>query len=128
MQKNSLTIVQRAWRPQELSAPVPPHKLEEMGSVERTATVVIYTVQRLEYWVSPRGRLREWCRFNLGIFAVLSIPTVTVVPVILLLCGQLAVWTGYLVQIATHILTLCLTLLLTGFTAAAIITFLRKWR
>ena len=126
--ENRLSLVQRAWRPQELSAPVPPHKMEEMGAVERTATVVVYSIRRLEYWLSPRGRLREWCRFNVGIFAVLLIPTVTVVPVVLLLCGQLAAWTGYLVMIARNLLALCLALLLTGLTVAAIITFLRNWR
>lgn len=96
-----------------LSPPEVPKNLDQLEAVERTATVLGYSIRRLEFWVSPNGRLREWCRINVAIGLILLVPGLTVLPAIVLVFGGLAAFTGYLATIAANLLSVCLSLMLT---------------
>jgi hypothetical protein len=96
-----------------LSPPAIPKNVDQLEVMERTATVLGYSIRRLEFWVSPNGRLREWCRINVAIGLILLVPGLTVLPAAVLVFGGLATFTGYMATIAANLLSVCLSLTLT---------------
>lgn len=94
-----------------LSPPVAPKDLERMTVVERTAAVLGYSIRRLEFWISPQGRLRQWCRINVAVGLILLIPALTVLPVAVLVFQGVATLTAYLAVIAANLLSVCSSLI-----------------
>lgn len=91
------------WQPKPIEPPVIDPEVEHLNGLQRAAEAFRFTILRAEYWLSPRGTLREWCRFNLTAGTVLAMPAMLVVPVITFLLSQFSTWTGLLVTIATNL-------------------------
>lgn len=91
------------WNPRSLERPAAAPDLVHMGSIERSAEVIRYSIRRAEFWLSPKGELREWLRFNLWIAAILAIPAIVIAPIAAYLLTQVAAGTGQLAQIARNL-------------------------
>jgi hypothetical protein len=74
-----------------------------MGAVERSAEVIRYAVFTTEYWVSPRGGLREWLRLNLWFALVLAVPALLITPIASYMLAELAAGSGQLANIAKNL-------------------------
>ena len=92
-----------AWDPRPLERPIVQPDLVRMGSIERSAEVIRYSIHRAEFWISPRGGLREWFRLNLWIAVVLAIPAIVIAPIASYLLTQVAAGTGQLAHIAQNL-------------------------
>ena len=89
------------------TAPLTPPALDtqfhRLAPVERAAEVLRYHAQRTEYWLSPRGRLREWLRTCLRLALLLGIPTVLLTPVVTLILTTAVTWSGKIADIARNL-------------------------
>jgi hypothetical protein len=97
-------MVMQLWQPTPLAPPSVNRALPRLPAIQRYGEVVRYSALRLEYWLSPGGRLREWARFNIGIGLLIGIPAVCIIPIITFLLGQFTSWSNYLVQILKNFL------------------------
>jgi hypothetical protein len=120
MQKpNNLSrIYQEYWQPKPIKAPVPDPHLMSLTSVQRSAEVIRYSLLSVEFWISPFGKLREWVRLNTRLGAILLMPAILVLPLLLLITGQLAQWLALLISISGHLIVFPLVAL----AAAGVIT------
>lgn len=71
--------------------------------MERAGEVMRYSIRRAEYWLSPRGTLREWLRLNLKLALFLGIPAVLLTPIITLVLTSAVTWSGILAEIARNL-------------------------
>ena len=100
------------WRPEPIPPPsVDPH-LEILSGVERSAEVMRYSVLSMEFWLSPKGFLREWLRLNWKLAMVLIIPVALVVPIITFALGQFMNWAALLAATTASIILFPLSALL----------------
>lgn len=72
--------------------------LHRLTAVERSAEVMRYMFNRLEYWISPKGTLREFLKLNLRLALAFAIPAVLVAPLVTLALEQFQTWTVLLTQ------------------------------
>src|SRR5688572_310057 len=80
--RRTRSLVLRHWQPKPLPPPRVDPNLAQFNALERSAEVFRYSFQRCEYWISPKGWLREWLRFNIRLALLLTIPSVLVVPLV----------------------------------------------
>jgi hypothetical protein len=81
-------------------------------ALERSAEVFRYGLNRLEYWLSPGGWLREWLRFNIRFALLLAVPSLLVVPLITFMLGQLSNWSDLLAQTTSRMILFPLSALM----------------
>ena len=93
----------RCLQPVEIAAPAVDSRLRQMHPLARGSEVIRYTVLRTEYWLSPRGTLREWLKFNLKLALLLGIPALLLTPFISILLTSGVEWSGKLAEIAKNL-------------------------
>lgn len=71
-----------------------------------------YSMRKAEYWLSPKGHLREWLRFNMKLALLLAVPALLVVPVITFALGQFGIWATTLSQTTSTMVLFPLSALL----------------
>lgn len=99
-------IAARALQPVPIDQPTVDPKLTQLGSIERAGEVLRFSVRRFEYWLSPRGTLREWVRLNLKLALFLGIATLVLTPVLTMLFRSVASLTTILIDIAKNLVLL----------------------
>ena len=92
------------WRPRRRPLPAVDPDLPLLSPLERVAEVVRYQSLRLESTLSPAGVLREWFKFVLRVFLLITPPAVLLAPPITFLLHAAAGWSDYLRQTAVNIL------------------------
>src|SRR5436190_200688 len=80
--RRTRSLVLRHWDPTPLPPPQVDPGLAHFTALERSAEVFRYGLNRLEYWISPKGWLRQWLLLNIRMALLLAIPSVLVVPLI----------------------------------------------
>jgi len=100
------------WNPVEIQAPKVDPELPDLNGVERSAEVFRFTALHSEHWLSPKGFLREWVRFNAKVFMLLLIPSLLVVPLITFTLGQFLTWTALIVATTSSMILFPLSALL----------------
>lgn len=105
-------VILRHWHPEAIEPPEVDPELPHLTGVERSAEVFRYSVFSLEYWLSPKGYLREWLRFNAKIASILFIPALLVVPLITFTLMQFKTWAELLVTTLTGMILFPLSALL----------------
>jgi len=120
------TAAREQWQPRPLDPPIVEAELENLDALERSTEVIRYSILSTEYWLSPKGTLREWARFNLKILAVLGIPGLLIVPVVTCLLTEFVTWSALLVEIATNLAVLPSALLLAVLLFSALAFVIRK--
>ena len=100
------------WQPKTLTPPKVDPQLQELSFAERPAEVLRYSVRKAEYWLSPKGHLREWLRFNLKAAVLLGIPALLVVPLVTFALGQFNTWTTLLAQTTSNMVLFPMSALL----------------
>jgi hypothetical protein len=107
---NKLSCVGRIyadhWQPKPIQPPKVDPALEKLTGAQRSAEVIRFGILSLEFWLSPLGRLREWVRLNSKLSAILLIPAVLVLPLILLITGQLVQWLALLISVSGKLIIL----------------------
>ena len=86
----------RCLQPVEIAAPTVDPRLRQMHPLARGGEVIRYSLLRTEYWLSPRGTLREWLRFNLKLALLLT-------PFITILLTSAVEWSAKLAEIARNL-------------------------
>lgn len=102
----------RYWSPEKIKAPKVDPSLPDLTGVERSAEVFRYSILSTEYWISPKGYLREWFRFNLRIASILIVPMLLVVPIITFALGQFSTWVSLLAATTANMILFPLSALL----------------
>lgn len=101
-----------------------------MCGIERSAQVTVYSILSLEWWLSPKGTLREWLRLHSKLGCLLLIPAVLILPLVTFILWQVVGWMGALLSLASHLilfpLAVLLALVLCLFVLAVIRTMLGK--
>jgi len=95
-----------SWRPQKLTKPVVDEMFPNMDAIQRSAESFRYSILSWEYWASPNGQVREWCRHNTRAVVLLFIPALIIIPIIGFALSQVAAWTVALTIIAGHLIIL----------------------
>ena len=90
---------QLGWSPQCLQCPQVDPALTELHPVVRVAEVLRYSLTKFEYWLSPRGHVREVARLSILLAVVLGFPVLMVLPLVTLLLVQVAGWTDLILKI-----------------------------
>jgi len=91
------------WNPKLIQPPKADPELPRLSAVLRTAEVLRYCIRRVEYWLSPRGGLREWFRLNVWLAIALLIPALLVAPIASYLISEIAQGSGMLAEIAGNL-------------------------
>ena len=97
-------FLQSEWNQESVPEPQVDPELPNLSAIERSAEVFRYTAHKTEYWISPRGFIREWFRFNLRIAVILGIPSFFVVPIITYALTQFTTWTNLLATTVTNMI------------------------
>lgn len=87
-----LQFILSFWHPKDIVPPKVDPELPILSGVERSAEVFRYSMLSTEYWLSPKGRLREWLRLNARLASILIVPMLLVVPIITFTLGQFKTW------------------------------------
>ena len=99
----SLTATRWKWS----LTPVPPPRVDRAlargNYLARTAGVLRHSVLRLEYWLSPNGLLREWCRRCLLLALFLAVPLLCFSPLVTVFLEHLTIWSAALLQICSNL-------------------------
>ena len=74
-----------------------------MHPLTRVGEVIRYAVLRTEFWLSPRGTMREWLRFNLKLALLLGMPALLLTPFITMLLTSAVEWSAKLAEIAKNL-------------------------
>jgi hypothetical protein len=112
LMRRTRSLVLQQWNPKPLPPPRVDPALPQFNALERSAEVFRYSANRLEYWISPSGWLREWLRFNIRLALLLAIPSLLVVPLITFALGQLSVWSDMLAHTTSRMILFPLSALL----------------
>jgi len=124
---NFLTQTRHFFPP---AVPLPPPQvvehLEELPTLERVAESWRYGWQRLEFTVSPQGKLRQWIKINFLLFLWLAIPLAFFIPLSTFALGHFAELTGFVKAGSYNLLEAALPLLLLSALISLIIAFLRR--
>jgi hypothetical protein len=115
----------RHWNPEKIEPPKVDPDLEDLDAATRSAEVIRFSLLSLEWWLSPNGTLREWLKLNGKISSILLIPAVLVMPLITLIIWQVAIWMGWLVGIAGHLIMFPLVALAGIVVALVVVAILR---
>jgi len=102
------------WEPKPILKPEVDPDLPELSWPERSAEVLRYSFQRLEYWVSPSGVIREWFRLVFKVFLMLAIPAFLLCPVVTFVFLQVETWTAALLAIVLNLLKTALAVVALG--------------
>jgi hypothetical protein len=110
--RRTRSLVLQHWEPKPLPPPKVDPDLELFNALERSAEVFRYSFQRFEYWLSPRGWLREWLRFNIRLSVLLAVPAFLVVPLITYMLDQFSAWSALLAQTTSRMILFPLSALM----------------
>lgn len=105
-------IVVKRWQPEPLDEPAVDKDLPQLSAIERSAEVVSFTCRRFEYWISPRGILREWFKFNLRLALGLAVPALLVAPLVTLALEQFGVWIDLITRTTSNMVLVPLSAML----------------
>jgi hypothetical protein len=104
MLKSIDSFIRRHWQPKEIPPPEVDPDLEDLDGVQRAGEVLRYSILSFEWWLSPKGTLREWLRLNTRGFAWLLIPAILILPIVGYYLGELYWWLLILIAIAGHLI------------------------
>ncbi|MEA3208563.1 MAG: hypothetical protein QOE70_1620 [Chthoniobacter sp.] len=77
--------------------------LTTLDPIERAAETLRYSALRTEYWLSPKGLLREWLRRILQLGVAVLVPLLIFAPLISVLLEKCAGWSAQAVVIAANL-------------------------
>ena len=118
-------VVARAIQPIAVEPPRVDPDIEKLRPIERAGETLRYSILRAEYWLSPRGTLREYLRLNLKLALYLGISALILTPILTLLLSTAVTWSAILVEIARN-LALIPAWLGTGLIIITALGFLRR--
>jgi hypothetical protein len=116
------------WKPKSIEPPEVDRALSKLPPIQRAAEVVRYSVLRIEHWLSPNGRLREWIRLNILAALLIGIPALIIVPILTYLLGQFVTWMMFLAAAAKNLVVFVGYMLLATAMISAAVMILRSRR
>ena len=100
-EENKWLVVRQPLQPPAID----PH-LEELNAVVRSTECLRHFILSIEFWISPRGQLRQWMKLNVCLAAFLLIPAVVLMPIISLVLHEVDGWLSTLTRIAWKLIVL----------------------
>ena len=98
--------VKRQWNPKPIDPPKVDPEIETLDPIQRSAESIRYSILSTEFWLSPKGQVREWLRHNGRLAVLLAIPAFLVVPIITWILVQFSSWLRLMVSISGHLIVL----------------------
>ncbi|RBP38616.1 hypothetical protein DES53_111135 [Roseimicrobium gellanilyticum] len=86
-----------------LAPPRVDRSLPRQGHLARSTTVLHHTLHRFEFWLSPNGLLREWCRRCLLLALFTAVPLLCISPLVAVFLEHLTTWSAALLQICSNL-------------------------
>lgn len=99
----SLAILRWKSSATPLTPPLVDRVLGRQGHLARSATVLHHTLHRFEFWLSPNGLLREWCRRCLLLAMFLAVPLLCFSPLVAVFLEHLITWSAALLQTCSNL-------------------------
>jgi len=99
----SLAISQWKLSATPLTPPLMDRSLAQQSHPMRTAMVLHYTLHRFEFWLSPNGLLREWCRRCLLLALFVAVPLLCFSPLVTVFLEHLITWSAALLQTCSNL-------------------------
>ena len=100
-EENKWLVVRQPLQPPAID----PH-LEELNAVVRSTECLRHLVLSLEFWISPKGRLRWWLRINICLAAWIFIPAIFVMPIVSVILREVDASLSVVLSIALKIVLL----------------------
>lgn len=119
--------IRNEWNPREIEKPEIDPDLPKLTALQRSAEVIRYWINGIEYWVSPNGLIREWFRWNLWAAFVIGIPAFLVVPIVTFLFSQFDLWSLLFMKIVVNLIMFPIMLLLALAVLSAIYFLIRPY-
>lgn len=94
------------WHPTPLDPPTVDREIGGLDPLTRSAESIRYSILSVEFWISPRGQVREWLRHNTRLAVLLAVPAFLVLPIITFALWQFVSWMVALVSIAGKLIVL----------------------
>jgi hypothetical protein len=104
------------WHPKPLNPPVVDKDIENLSAVARSAESFRYGILSGEYWISPKGQVREWLRNHTRAAVLLAIPAFLVLPIVTFALWQLVTWMTLLSSLAGKLIVFPVLVLLAALT------------
>ena len=117
--------MKQSWRPQKLNPPAVDVLFQEMDGLERSVETIRYSILSWEFWASPNGQVREWCRHNTRL-VVLFIPVLLIISMIGFALTGIAAWTIALTAIAGHIILIPVLVLLALLSVLSVLKLIKS--
>jgi hypothetical protein len=124
--KQLLLKSKERWNPTPVHPPFVDPNLPRMNDLQRAAESFRYCLLRWEFWVSPRGDMREWLRHNSRVAVWLLIPAILAMPAVGLILWQVTGWLSMLQSIAGRLIVLPILALLALLVIRAAAAFISK--
>ncbi|RBP38201.1 hypothetical protein DES53_112199 [Roseimicrobium gellanilyticum] len=86
-----------------LTPPRVDRSLARHGHLARSATVLRHTLHQIEFWLSPNGLFREWCRRSLLLALFIAVPLLCFTPLVTVFLEHLITWSAALLQICSNL-------------------------
>lgn len=127
--KVGLARITETWRsayfPHSIEKPVVDAELPNFIFLVRSAEVLKYHTLLFEYFLSPKGGLRSWCKLCLRIMVIILAVAIFVVPAVTLLVSGFSSISAYILQ-AVHNLVVAVIWLMGGVIAITIFPFVLR--
>ncbi len=99
----SLSISRWKLSASPLTPPQVDCSLARHGHLARSSYVLHHTLHRFEFWLSPEGHLREWCRRCLLLALFIAVPLLSFSPLVAMFLEHLTTWSAALLQICSNL-------------------------
>jgi len=109
------------WDPKPVSETVIDPAIFKRSALERASCILIHTLLRLEFAISPQGVLREWARLCLRLCIMLSLPALLVMPALIVLADGILEITAAATVIFSNLLNSVINIVMSVAIIAAVI-------
>lgn len=99
------SLVTSPWKSPDtpLTPPRVEGSLAEEDHLHRTMSVLRHSILRCEYWLSPNGLFREWCRRCLLLALFIAVPLLCFSPLVTVFLEHLTAWSAALLEICSNL-------------------------
>ncbi len=120
-----MKVLQKSWQPKPIEPPTVDPDLPHLDPLTRSAESIRYSILSFEFWISPKGQVREWLRCNTRLAAWMAIPGLLVLPLVVLILYQVVKAVGLLTSIAGHMIVLPMLVLVAAVVVLVVLSVLR---
>jgi len=107
-------LFRTSWNPKPVDPPTVDPDIVSLDGLSRSAETIRYSILSFEFWLSPKGQVREWIRHNSRLAILLAAPAFLILPIVTFALWQFVSWMMALVLIAGRLIVFPILALLTS--------------